>query len=798
MTLSRRFSLLALCLLGCCLLAACGGEQVGGLRVILETDGQNLSRFAIIASAPDANTVLVECGTDETVPADTACLSNGIELSNAKGTLRLVAKAPGFHTSSLDVKVADLPIRDGVAEAMVVLPALADCAVTPDYRTCVAGEGFLEELETMAYPADSEFGPSYSIKFYIKDLQNDPTVYFQNTQKHPIHYDFAHEVLGIAQTPNEYVMATYVGEDRTAMAGTLVYYPALDSQLDNLAEPLVAPIAMTFFPSDNLTPQQALLAYRLIEERIGFLRYAGGNQRLGYLPAGSVQDLELAAATAQFAAAGALYMGRTDLYADITMQLLNPGIAYGKLRLLSPEELSATVVSFGDILLLTRLPNELPIVGGTITEEMQTPLAHVNVAAQTRGTPNMALVGASEEPAIAALLGKLVRLEVTSAGYSLQETTLAEAEEYWKSIKKPPVAPEADDATEGLPGFANLHFADSIFVGVKAANLAELHNLLTKNAPDGFGVPFHYYFEFMTTSQLVAADCMAAHADCIAEGRTATACGGAADLCLAGALPETLWEHATRVCVHEQFKSDSQLRDAVLDGLRYHIRNTPVEPSFGALLDARVTALAGEARVRLRSSTNSEDLEEFSGAGLYDSTSAYAQGEDAASQRIRKVWASVWGWRAFEERSFWNIDHFAVRMGVCVNPAFTDEKANGVLITQNIADPMTVGMYVNVQLGEGAVTNPDAGELPEVFAIVPGPGGGVQIARQRFSSLSPGVPILSDAEVTELFQKSSQAHEHFAKLYGKYSSVMALDIEFKFHGPERHLYLKQARPYTDW
>lgn len=797
MAVMRRVKLLTLWVMGV-LAAACGGNGASGLRVVLIADGQSPSRFAVVASSPDGKTMLLECGVGAPSLADATCITDGIEIAHVSGKLQLVAKAPGFRTSSADIDVADLPISESLAQVTIEMLALDDCQDTPDYRTCLGSAGFDAELGASAYPAGSEFGPSYSVKFYIRDLQTDPTVYFQNTQKHPIHYDFAHKILGIAQTPNEYVLSTYVGEGRTAMAGTLVYYPALDSRLDNLVEPLVAPIALTFFPSDNLTPQQALLAYRLIEERIGFLRYSGGSQRLGYLPAGSVQDLDLAAATSQFAAAGALYMGRTDLYADITMQLLNPGIAYGKLRLLSPEELASTVVSFGDILLLTRLPNELPVVGGTITEEMQTPLAHVNLAAHTRGTPNMALLGAGDMPAIAELLGKMVRLEVTSSGYTLEETTLADAEAYWKSIKKEPLAPAADDDMMGLPGFAELSFDDSISVGAKAANLAVLRNLLPANAPDGFAVPFHYYNQFMELSEVDTEDCLAAQIDCIGEDRDKDACDGAAELCLAGPLPESLWEYAERVCADHQVVGDSLLRDAVLDGLRHHIRHIPVEPLFAAELDARIAELAGEGKVRLRSSTNSEDLEEFSGAGLYDSVSAYAQGDYAASQRIRKVWASVWGWRAYEERAFWNIDHFAVRMGVCVNPAFQDEKANGVLITQNIADPLTVGMYVNVQLGEGAVTNPEAGELPEVFSIIPGPGGGVQVARQRYSSLSPGTPILSDGEVTELFQKSAKAHEHFAKLYGKYSPAIAMDIEFKVHGTDRHLYLKQARPYTDW
>ncbi len=60
--------------------------------------------------------------------------------------------------------------------------------------------------------------------------------------------------------------------------------------------------------------------------------------------------------------------------------------------------------------------------------------------------------------------------------------------------------------------------------------------------------------------------------------------------------------------------------------------------------------MVGDPKVRLRSSTNAEDLPDFSGAGLYVSHSATASGDKSASVRIREVWASVWRWRAFEER----------------------------------------------------------------------------------------------------------------------------------------------------
>jgi hypothetical protein len=440
------------------------------------------------------------------------------------------------------------------------------------------------------------------------------------------------------------------------------------------------------------------------------------------------------------------------------------------LRRLSPQELEATVVSFQDVLLLTSLPTQLPLVGGTITEELQTPLAHVNVMARTRGTPNIALPGASADPRVQPFLGKLVRFEVRDGAFTLAEATLEEAQQFWSSRHPEPFVPQA-------------------------ANLAELHHLIPEQSPQGFAVPFRHYEDFVSTARVDAVACQGAAADCVDEGRPAEVCQAAQALCLPAGESETVRDHLARLLADAGFGSDSALREASLDGVRWIMRNAPLDPAFADQLTARVSAVFGDAKVKMRSSTNAEDLPGFSGAGLYDSVAAYANGSKAAADRIRQVWASVWNWRAFEERSWWGVDHLAVRMGVAVMRSFPDEAANGVLITQNIADPFIAGMYVNLQAGETSVTNPPNGEVAEVFVIVPSPQG-VQVARQRFSSLSPGEPILSPQEVWDLFLAAYKVQEHFAPLYQQSPAAMALDLEFKFENPDRALFIKQVRPYT--
>ncbi|MBN1610555.1 MAG: hypothetical protein JW940_28250 [Polyangiaceae bacterium] len=786
---------LGLCAGLCATIAACGSEAPGDPSLlsvsVVSPLGSPPSSYRVVVSAKSSKVSVRSCpGSDRDNPI--RCTDDGFAVEATSATRKATIKAPGHAWQT----VALVEQTDDFTQT-VELEQLPPFDQNDDYATGFGPDDGLETFEAFAVPVDTELGPSRSVKFIITDLHDAPHVYLQNTRRHPLHYDFARTVLGRSESVTEFEKATYSGADRDDLAGTLVLYPQLEFESQVAGRELRAPITLNFFPSDDLDPEQALLAFRLLEERLLMAEIAGSKHRLVYLPAGEQQREELGKATRTFAEQDALWTDAEELYAGIEEQILNPGLAYGTLRLFTPEALERAVVSSQDIVVLTRLPNDLPLVGGTITAELQTPLAHVNVAARARGTPNLALRNAESDPRVTELLGKLVRFEVTRSGFTLEPASDEEAQAYWDSQTREPFSPESDSSDHGLPGFDDVGFGGAIYCGPKAANLSELRQLLGEQAPPGFVVPFWAYDQHMSRSRVSDELCQDAREDCVEEGRSGVLCSGAFDRCSASAsADESPYDYAARLIDDAEFGRDTAVREACLDSLVYVVSHAPVDDVFAAELDARVAEVFGQAKVRLRSSTNAEDLPNFSGAGLYESKSAWASGEDAASRRIGKVWASVWGFKAFEERRLWSIDHLAVRMGVAVNPAFDDEQANGVLITQNITNPGVVGMYVNVQLGEVSVTNPEDGALPEVFSILPAPDGGVQVARQRLSSLSPDEPLLSDEEVAELYRAAARVQAHFAPLYDQDVSELALDLEFKFHGPERALIIKQARPYA--
>jgi hypothetical protein len=275
------------------------------------------------------------------------------------------------------------------------------------------------------------------------------------------------------------------------------------------------------------------------------------------------------------------------------------------------------------------------------------------------------------------------------------------------------------------------------------------------------------------------------------------------------------WQHMEKnglnkmvaeMLANDSFKNIPKVRDKQLAKLRDSIENAPLDADFEALLYAKLnTKFAPGSQVRFRSSTNAEDLDGFTGAGLYISEGGNMERPKSIRNAIRIVWASVWFFRAFEERSYRQIDHKSVGMALLVHRSFPNEEATGVAITANIFDKsgMDPAYYINVQYGDGSVVLPDAAvtsdELLYYFA-----SEGQPIEYRAHSNVLPTgkVSALTDAQVRTLGTALTEIHSYFKPLYGSNSAKrFAMDTEFKFDQPldnpngDPVLSMKQCRPY---
>ncbi len=196
-----------------------------------------------------------------------------------------------------------------------------------------------------------------------------------------------------------------------------------------------------------------------------------------------------------FALAGAV--PATDINAPfrgVTEQHLTPGIAYGTLRFVPAAELAGSELGHDTIVVTDDVPNDLPLVGGLITEAFQTPLSHVNTLSQNRGTPNLSLANARTNPRLASHFEQLVRLQVTVDTFRIEQTTHKAAEAFWAEhwATAEVQAPRLDTSTTDLVELATASLADLPRIGAKAAQLAELlkHEAsATLTCPGGFAVP---------------------------------------------------------------------------------------------------------------------------------------------------------------------------------------------------------------------------------------------------------------------------------------------------------------------
>ena len=445
-----------------------------------------------------------------------------------------------------------------------------------------------------------------------------------------------------------------------------------------------------------------------------------------------------------------------DLAPESDFIPLNEAEGYGLLRVMNLDERPNS----RDVVIYEALPNELPRVAGIITTVPQAPLSHVNLRAVQDGVPNAFIRNARDDDDIAALVGSYVHYTVTKRGYTIRAATRTEVDDHHASSRPTlPQTPQRDLSVTAITPLGQIGFDDWDAFGVKAANVAELRKLglPSGTVPDGFAIPFYFYDEFMK------------HNDFYTRIRAMLA-----DADFQGDIDNA------------QEKQLKALRDAIEDA------ETP-QWIIDALVQMNEGFPSGINR-RYRSSTNNEDLPGFNGAGLYDSKSQKpSEDEDDLAKSLKEVYASLWNSRAFIERDFHRVDHLKTAMGVLVHPSYQDELVNGVAVSFDPVTGRDGSYYVNSQVGEDLVTNPDAHSVPEEV-LLRGPNS---YAILRTSNQLPaGQLLMSAAQLQQLRQHLGVIHTRFKALYKPAAGKpFAMEIEFKITS-DNVLAIKQARPWV--
>jgi phosphoglucan,water dikinase len=106
----------------------------------------------------------------------------------------------------------------------------------------------------------------------------------------------------------------------------------------------------------------------------------------------------------------------------------------------------------------------------------------------------------------------------------------------------------------------------------------------------------------------------------------------------------------------------------------------------------------GHTRLMVRSSSNLEDREELSGAGLYDSIANVAPQNVAGA--IQKVWASLWTRRAALGRMISGIPHEKAHMAVLIQQMIAPEYSF-IMHTENPINARADEVYIEIAVGLG-------------------------------------------------------------------------------------------------
>ncbi|MBA7636170.1 hypothetical protein ES703_43785 [subsurface metagenome] len=616
------------------------------------------------------------------------------------------------------------------------------------------------------------------VKLTILLAPYDPNiVYFQDSQAYTFHYHFATGLLDpfIGMSPSEYDQVTLYEQGQQAILGAVIM-PATGGYP---SPPAFPEYGIQFVRQDPYSREEIASLFNVVKASIT----AEPGVQAFYFP--SYEQLATAQANSDWFESQGIPLGSTGLWAEGNA-LYSEGWALGELKFFTGDQIENAYLAGdllpGDILLTDGVPAEVPFVAGIISLSPSTPNSHVAILAKTYGVPFVHLALAEDANRAQQLVGHRIvfrafdefggcDVRLIDVEGVLDDATIAEI----LALKVPPALDISPMASYGAYSAATdgLLPSDIKYFGGKAANFGILRTAIADNSPVAVAFSFDLWNAFLDQ----------------------TLTGG-----------NTLREQiAARLSSYSYPPSDMEALSAELEGIRDDLfKNTYITRFTQQLRAAVISVLQDPSygfdenrKIRFRSSTNVEDSNQFTGAGLYDSFSGCLaddldgdnQGpcicdpnrdnERGVFRAIRKVFASFYNDNAFLERLRHDVNESDVGMALLVHHSFPDEieLANGVATLEKGSGSSRNIMLVT-QLGATSVANPQDGSIPEevnvdVYSF------GTYLTLVRSSNLVPlgGTVMEWQDDYIELSQLLVTSAERFGQVTGKTKYV--LDFEYK-------------------
>ena len=607
------------------------------------------------------------------------------------------------------------------------------------------------------------------VKFAI--LLDEPTrVYYQDSRKYLFHYDFATQRLPpfLGMSYAEFDAVSLYRTNQQVVMGTVLYPPA----------PTYAEYGVQFIGLDVYPPEEISGWFELVCATI----YPSNSVTAYYMP--TLEQSEAARTNAE--AFAALGVPVTSLDRWITVNTCYAaGWALGRLKYFAAAEVSAAYADGRlrpeDILLTDGVPMDMPLVAGIITLSPSSPNSHTAILSQSFGTPFVYLPEAEEQARVLGLAGRKVILRATVSHGAAQIKVLDVEGQLDPASEAQLLALKVPAPINYLPKQSYGAFwtntdglvpTDIRYFGGKAANYGLLRRAIPTNCPVAIAFSFDLWDAFLDQT--------------LPGGATLRA------------------EIASRLAPYTNYPPDIVSLKTNLAGIRNLFTKTAkfTVPQQQAITNALLGWFNPLRKIRFRSSTNVEDAEQFTGAGLYDSYSGCllddmdgdtagpsACDPDEADERgvfraIQKVYASFYNDDACLERLMHRVNESEVAMGVLVHHSFPDEEelANGVATPVFTFTPYSTNATGDLvtQLGAVSVTNPDGSSVPEIVNGTRYSGTTYKLTLKQYSSLVPLGDYVMDWQADyrgflDLFTRVGCAFRQFYPV----KNGFCLDFEYK-------------------
>lgn len=490
-----------------------------------------------------------------------------------------------------------------------------------------------------------------------------------------------------------------------------------------------------------------------------------------------------------------------ELFASSDFVALNAGSAQGRLRLFRTEEEyrdKFNTIDWYDIIVMDRVPDDIPRVSGIINSRHTTPLSHTNVLASGWRIPNAIQLGIKEAAEKELYDGHWVRYSVESNATKILLEKIEKPAEIsqrpaW-SVQKVKLE-EPETIRTPIENLLSLRVTDRFRYGTKAANLGELHRILEKGSERLLG--------FYSVSRPPRENLLPYLARQLGAPETGNLSRSAWEFLKSTikiprgiAIPFSIQQEFLQASPQIQqqigkLKMALELNAKVIDPLclelQQLIRSGRMSNKMRDYIDSQIVKhLGGVSSFVVRSSSNAEDLENFSAAGIYESVNRVTTADNIFDS-IRGVWASLVSPRSVRLRHEVGISLDDCYMGIIVQEEVKSDMG-GVLVTKNPTSGDDFrNVYINVSC-KSVVSVVQGSDLPYQFLYNTVEGGG------RTISLGSAKADLGP-EKKELLQRLALVgrllQSHFAQ---DYTFSTPQDIEWAADGD--NLYILQIRPYA--